>query len=116
MSVLDDMIGPVGTPRRDRMDRDMRRMLRAERIASIALRPLTITPLGRPTALLLWYLFIDTAHSRPTPRGLLDAFSFQYFGDFLFWGKPMTVAYHRSWVSRVHLPRRVRTTARRVIR
>lgn len=107
--VKDETWGPVGTPRRDAIERNMDRYLRAVRIGGRVLAPLRRIPvIGGPTAGLLWWLFDDSLHGRPTVRGMLDHFAFAYLGDFLFWGRPMTQDYADSWMARVHLPRWLR--------
>ena len=50
--------------------------------------------------------FPDPCYPSFSIRRVLDALSCSYFGDFLFFGRPVTERYHQSWMRRVRLPYR----------
>lgn len=94
--IMDEHYGPVGTPRRDRWDRNAARHRKAFDIAARVTRPYGIWGT-------FWRSFLFEAPG--SLRAAADAMSFQYLGDFLFYNDPVTEDYYQSWMSRVHFPR-----------
>lgn len=99
----DEVYGPVGTPKRDREDRNMERRMRGYDLMRRSLWLAQRLVITRPFATVVWAI-----HEGTTIRGVADALAFEYLGDFLFWGKPMTQDYADSWMARVRLPRWMR--------
>lgn len=92
----DRLWGPVGTPERDRRDRNSARTIKAWRIGERVTRHLGF--IGA-----FWYsMLLDNPGDI---RSAADALSFRYLGDFMFHDGPVTEDYYQSWVSRVHFPR-----------
>ncbi len=103
---LDDMLtkwyGPVGSPKRDRADRNTKRRVKAEHLAYRATRHLG--PVG-----VYWIGIWDTAINNFDLGEMFhsgaDILQFNYLGDFGFHHRPVTQTYFDSWMSKVHLPR-----------